>query len=58
MWFPELPDIQKETVRRAIVKDLGYSYKKIYFRSYSADDENIKMTRFWLAFELFDTDYF
>ena len=51
-------DVSRETVRKAIIKELKYSYKKVYNRSYEIDDVNITATRFWLAFEMFKTGYY
>ena len=45
--------ISDEAIRIAIKKDLKYTYKKVYFRSYSKDDQKIKETRFWLTFAMF-----
>ena len=45
--------ISDETIRCAIKKDLKYTYKKVYFRSYNKDDQKIKETRFWLTFAMF-----
>ena len=46
-------NISNETIRIAIKKDLKYTYKKVYFRSYNKDDQKIKETRFWLTFAMF-----
>ena len=50
--------VSPETVRKAIINELEYTYTKTYFRSYSADDENIKDIRFWLSFYLFKANIF
>lgn len=43
-------NVSMSCVRNAIVNQLKYSYKKVYFRSYDIDDEKIIETRFWLSF--------
>ena len=54
----ETLNVSTETVRWAIKKRLHHKYKKIYYRSYDADDVNIKKIRYWLTCELFYTYYF
>ena len=43
------------TVRSAIIKDLKYTFKKVYFRSYDVDDKKIKDCRQWLSFYIFNS---
>ena len=31
-------DVSEETIRKAIINDLNYRYKKVYFRSYEKDN--------------------
>ena len=50
--------VSYETVRRSIKIDLSYYYKKVYYRSYSKDEEKIIYMRFYLTFELFEKNYF
>ena len=40
-------------IRNAIINELKYSFKKVYFRSYDIDDQKIKDTREWLSFHMF-----
>ena len=51
-------EVEIECIRRAIKKDLGYSFKKVYFRSYSVDDENIKEMRFYISYVMFNNELF
>ena len=46
--------VAPSTVRKAIIKDLQYTFKKVYFRSYDVDDHKIKDAREWLSFHMFD----
>ena len=46
-------EVKETTIGKAIKKDLGYSYKNFYFRSYEKNNEKITHNRFWLTFELF-----
>ena len=45
-------------MRQCIKNNLNYTYKKVYFRSYSKDEQSIKETRFWLASVLFENNNF
>ena len=51
-------NVSQSCMRSAIINQLNYSYKKVYFRSYDIDDTKVKETRFWLAFEMFERGYF
>ena len=51
-------EVSLETIRKSITKELNYSFKNIYFRSYDKDDVKIKYARFWLAWKLFNERYF
>ena len=46
-------DIGPDAIRKAIKNDLKYSYKKVYYRSYEKDSEDITKTRYWLTFHMF-----
>lgn len=48
-------DVSQSTVRNAIIKDLKYTFKKVYFRSYDIDDTKIKDCRQWLSYYIFNT---
>ena len=56
MKFNDL-EVCQETIRTAIKKDLKFSYKKNYFRTYAANDLNLFKARRWLVFELMEKKY-
>ena len=51
-------NISLPSIKTIINKDLKYSYKKCYYRSYEKDSKQIIESRFWLTHYIFKNNIF
>ena len=46
-------EVSTETIRNCIIKKIGYSYKKVYYRGTAEKDEDLLKERKCLAYWMF-----